>query len=103
MHLRRFRQEQYKTPFMPLMPGASMAKYMDLDSAAALIVKGKTAAVFVEPVQGEGGINVPTRCVLGSYLWPPQRVLFIGSKSPLLCMPNRMHVVMTARVSHAFQ
>lgn len=26
---------------------------MDLDSAASVIVKGKTAAVFVEPVQVE--------------------------------------------------
>ena len=27
-----------------------------LESARATIVKGRTAAVFVEPVQGEGGI-----------------------------------------------
>lgn len=30
--------------------------YGDLQSAREAIVKGKTAAVFVEPVQGEGGI-----------------------------------------------
>ncbi len=26
-------KEQYKTPFAPVMPGAKMAKYLDLDSA----------------------------------------------------------------------
>ncbi len=50
-------QEQYKTPFLPLMGGAVEAKYDDLESARAAIQKGRTAAVFVEPLQGEGGIN----------------------------------------------
>ena len=49
-------KEAYRTPFAPLVPGNSFAVYGDLDSAAQLIVKGKTCAVFVEPVQGEGGI-----------------------------------------------
>eukprot|EP00882_Tetradesmus_deserticola_P023584 GHRQ01025679.1.p2 GENE.GHRQ01025679.1~~GHRQ01025679.1.p2 ORF type:complete len:261 (+),score=148.45 GHRQ01025679.1:226-1008(+) len=48
-------KEQYKSPFLPVMPGHVLATYNDLDSAAAVIKKGKTAAVFVEPVQGEGG------------------------------------------------
>ncbi|GIL77713.1 hypothetical protein Vretimale_6691 [Volvox reticuliferus] len=50
-------KEQYKTPFYPMMPGHRLAEYNNLDSAAAVIEKGKTAAVFVEPVQGEGGIT----------------------------------------------
>jgi len=49
-------KEQYKTPFQPVMPGAVMAAYKDLDAAAKAIVPGKTAAVFIEPTQGEGGI-----------------------------------------------
>lgn len=53
-------KEQYKTPFMPMVPGAQLATYNDLESAAAVIKKGKTAAVFVEPVQGEGGITPST-------------------------------------------
>lgn len=48
---------QYKTPFQPVMPGAVMAPYRDLEAAAKAIQKGKTAAVFVEPCQGEGGIH----------------------------------------------
>ncbi|DBB08999.1 hypothetical protein WJX82_003218 [Trebouxia sp. C0006] len=50
-------KEQYKTPFAPVMPGAKLATYQDLDSAAKVIKKGETCAVFVEPLQGEGGIN----------------------------------------------
>ena len=34
-----------------------MVPYKDLEAAAKVIVKGRTAAVFVEPVQGEGGIH----------------------------------------------
>jgi len=49
-------KEGYRKPFAPLVPGNTFATYGDLDSAAQAIVKGKTCAVFVEPVQGEGGI-----------------------------------------------
>lgn len=48
-------KEQYKTPFFPMMPGHQLAEYNNLESARKVIQKGKTAAVFVEPVQGEGG------------------------------------------------
>lgn len=48
-------KEAYQAPFRPLMPNAVLAEFNDFDSAAALITD-KTAAVFVEPVQGEGGI-----------------------------------------------
>ena len=49
-------KEAYRTPFAPLSPGHTFATYGDLESARAAVVAGKTAAVFVEPVQGEGGI-----------------------------------------------
>ena len=55
---------QYKTPFMPIMPGSVTATYLDLDSAAEAIVKGRTAAVFVEPIQGEGGVTPANTCVV---------------------------------------
>lgn len=48
-------KEPYQAPFRPLMPNALLAEFNDLASAAGLI-NDQTAAVFVEPVQGEGGI-----------------------------------------------
>ncbi|MBL8998913.1 MAG: aminotransferase class III-fold pyridoxal phosphate-dependent enzyme, partial [Gemmatimonadetes bacterium] len=50
-------KEKYQQPFHPLMPGAVVAEYNNLESAAAHI-GSRTAAVIVEPVQGEGGVNV---------------------------------------------
>ena len=52
-------REKYQKPFRPLMPGVTLATYNDLDSAREAITD-KTAAVFCEPVQGEGGINPAT-------------------------------------------
>jgi acetylornithine aminotransferase len=39
---------------------AFQAEFLNLDSAAEVISKGDTCAVFVEPVQGEGGVNTAT-------------------------------------------
>ncbi|MBM3128638.1 MAG: aspartate aminotransferase family protein [Chloroflexi bacterium] len=47
--------EKYQAPFRPLMPGATFAEFNNLDSARAAIT-AETAAVIVEPVQGEGGV-----------------------------------------------
>jgi acetylornithine/N-succinyldiaminopimelate aminotransferase len=52
-------KEKYQKPFAPLMPGVVVAEYNDVDSADAAITH-KTAAVIIEPVQGEGGINPAT-------------------------------------------
>lgn len=52
-------REKYQKPFRPLMPEVTIADFNDLDSARAA-VNAETAAVFVEPVQGEGGINIGT-------------------------------------------
>ena len=49
-------QEAYKTGFGPMLPGFVHAPFGDLD-AARDAVGPETAAVLVEPVQGEGGIN----------------------------------------------
>lgn len=47
---------QYKTPFEPVMgPKVHVAEFNNLASAQQFIKKGKTCAVFVEPIQGEGG------------------------------------------------
>jgi acetylornithine/N-succinyldiaminopimelate aminotransferase len=47
---------KYREPFEPLVPGVRFCPLNDL-SAAAEAVSAKTAAVMVEPVQGEGGIR----------------------------------------------
>ncbi|MSP13844.1 MAG: aspartate aminotransferase family protein [Chloroflexi bacterium] len=53
-------RESYQAPFRPLMPGVATGKFNDLDSAAQ-VIGPNTAAVIVEPVQGEGGINSATK------------------------------------------
>lgn len=52
-------KEKYQKPFGPLMPGAVLAEFNNIASAEAAITDN-TAAVFVEPVQGEGGIHPAT-------------------------------------------
>jgi len=44
--------------FEPMLPGNVMVDYGDLYSVQEAI-DDETAGVFVEPIQGEGGINVP--------------------------------------------
>ncbi|MDX1995714.1 MAG: aspartate aminotransferase family protein [bacterium] len=50
-------REKYQKPFQPLLPGVSVAEFNSIESAQAAI-GAKTAAVIVEPIQGEGGINI---------------------------------------------
>ncbi len=56
-------KEKYQKAFMPLMPGAVLAEFNNLESAKAAIGE-KTAGVIIEPIQGEGGINVATPAFL---------------------------------------
>lgn len=51
-------QAKYKQGFDPLMPGITHVPYNDVDALAAAITD-ETGAVLLEPVQGEGGVNVP--------------------------------------------
>jgi acetylornithine/N-succinyldiaminopimelate aminotransferase len=50
-------REKYRTPFEPLVPGVHFCPWNDLGAAKSMIGP-KTAGVFIEPVQGEGGIRV---------------------------------------------
>jgi predicted acetylornithine/succinylornithine family transaminase len=52
-------QPKYHEGLGPMVPGFSYAKHNDLESVRRLI-DAETCAIMVEPVQGEGGINIPT-------------------------------------------
>jgi predicted acetylornithine/succinylornithine family transaminase len=51
--------EHYRGPFMPLVPGVSFASTNDATVAddLARLVDHETAAIIVEPLQGEGGVR----------------------------------------------
>jgi predicted acetylornithine/succinylornithine family transaminase len=51
---------KYRDPFAPVMPGVSFAPYNDL-AAAEEAMTDEHCAVFVEPLQGEGGVHPATR------------------------------------------
>lgn len=50
-------REKYRLPFMPVMPGARFAPFNDV-AALEDVITDDVCAVIVEPVQGEGGLNV---------------------------------------------
>ena len=52
--------EAYRTPFEPLVSGVKFAEFNNLDSVKALVTD-KTCAIILEPLQGEGGINMATQ------------------------------------------
>jgi acetylornithine/LysW-gamma-L-lysine aminotransferase len=50
---------KYRDPFAPMLEGVRHVPFDDLD-ALERVVDDSVAAVIVEPIQGEGGIRVPT-------------------------------------------
>jgi predicted acetylornithine/succinylornithine family transaminase len=44
-------------PFEPLMPGVRFVDAGDVDAARAVVDAARTAAIILEPVQGEGGVQ----------------------------------------------
>lgn len=47
--------EAYRTPFGPLLPSVKFVAPNDVEALRAAVTE-KTAAIFVEPIQGEGGV-----------------------------------------------
>jgi acetylornithine/N-succinyldiaminopimelate aminotransferase len=53
-------REKYRQPFEPVMPGVRFIDFNDA-AAAADAIREDVCAVFIEPVQGEGGLSVATQ------------------------------------------
>lgn len=52
-------RDEYKKPFFPMVPGFVQVPFNDLKAAAEAVTED-TAAIMIEPVQGEGGIHPAT-------------------------------------------
>src|SRR6266545_5316690 len=50
--------EKYRAPFGPLLEGFVRVPFNDIE-AIKNATTGKTCAVLLEPIQGEGGVNIP--------------------------------------------
>src|SRR5581483_6250694 len=51
-------QPKYHAGVEPMLPGFNYAKFGDLDDVSKAI-DAETCAILLEPIQGEGGINLP--------------------------------------------
>ncbi|KAI1635455.1 acetylornithine and succinylornithine aminotransferase [Biscogniauxia mediterranea] len=50
---------KYQEPFAPMLPGFKYGTYNDTEAIQHLVTE-KTCGVIIEPIQGEGGVNVAT-------------------------------------------
>jgi len=51
---------KYQKPFSPMVPGFRYGTYNDIDAINGLVTD-KTCGVIIEPIQGEGGVNVASK------------------------------------------
>jgi predicted acetylornithine/succinylornithine family transaminase len=51
-------QPKYQEPYQPLPPGFTNVAFNDV-AAIKAATKSQTCAIMLEPVQGEGGVNIP--------------------------------------------
>jgi acetylornithine/N-succinyldiaminopimelate aminotransferase len=52
-------QAKFQKPYLPLPDGFTSVEYNNIE-ALRMAVSAKTCAVMLEPVQGEGGVNLPS-------------------------------------------
>ncbi|KAH9821399.1 Acetylornithine/Succinylornithine transaminase [Teratosphaeria destructans] len=50
---------KYQKPFSPMLPGFKYGTYNDISAISDLVTEA-TCGVIIEPIQGEGGVNVAT-------------------------------------------
>ncbi|MBI2765144.1 MAG: acetylornithine transaminase [Chloroflexi bacterium] len=68
---------RYREPFAPLAPGFHHVPWNDLEAIKAA-TNDKTVAVLLEPIQGEGGVNMPAAGYLqGIRDWCTERRLLL--------------------------
>lgn len=53
-------QPKYQKEFMPIVPGVKHVPFGDFDAVEAAVTD-KTCAILIEPIQGEGGINIAAK------------------------------------------
>lgn len=53
-------QEKFQKGFEPLLSGFRYVPFNDL-AAVEKAINGRTCAIMVEPIQGEGGVNIPDK------------------------------------------
>ncbi|AXJ00413.1 acetylornithine aminotransferase apoenzyme [Cyclonatronum proteinivorum] len=56
-------QPKYQQGFEPMLPGFTQIPFNDIQAAEA-VINDDTVAVFIEPIQGEGGIHVADKAFI---------------------------------------
>jgi acetylornithine/N-succinyldiaminopimelate aminotransferase len=92
-------KESYRAPFEPLPGDVTFVTYGDADALAAAVTD-KTAAVILEPVQGEAGVIIPPRGYLaaareitrahGALLWLDEVQTGMGRTGTWLAHQNEL-------------
>ena len=74
-------EDQYKEDFGPLTPGFKIVEYGNIDALKQAITPN-TAAILIEPIQGEGGVVMPPEGFLKAAfdLCKANNVLFIADE-----------------------
>jgi acetylornithine/N-succinyldiaminopimelate aminotransferase len=54
-------QKKFHQGFYPILPGFHYAPFNDIKAAKAILAKHKFAAIMLEPLQAEGGVNLATK------------------------------------------